>query len=357
MISKHAILRNLQEISCINNQILRQLSFIAAAIWACLTALSINSGDFLLFCFYGLSTLVSAVFYCLSKWFIPKRLNLVLPLIYTYLCYCLAAAAYLGIFIPPRAVSVTFICLILIAPMVILDLRWRVNTIMVAMSVMFCALSVFYQPPAFAHVDLVNCTAFCIIGLFIGQFMTSIRINNIEMNRKLTKQRDTDILTTLSNRRKLSDTLKTSEDSYGLFSLNAVIMIDIDHFKKYNDDYGHQKGDAVLKELGKSFSSFFKPYGLDIFRYGGEEFIALGQDYGYEELRAICGELLETIQSLQIPFAESPLGIITVSIGFAEAKACQASNYKALIDMADQALYKAKEQGRNRVEGYLGLNQ
>ncbi|QHI71814.1 GGDEF domain-containing protein [Aminipila terrae] len=353
MTRNNIFIRNYHEISKINNNILKHLSFIVAIIWALLFIISSITSELLLVPFYGIGALISSVVYLLSRFITPKHINLVLPVIYFYLVYGFISAIYLGIFVPPRSVSVTFMCLLLMAPILILDKRWRINSIVIFMSVVFGTVSFLYQPFTIAEVDITNCIVFCIIGLIVGHIMASIRIENIEMQRILTKQRDTDILTSLSNRRKLSDTLDNWDANYGLHSLTVVIMIDIDYFKKYNDCYGHQKGDACLKQLGRCFSSFFKPYGLKIFRYGGEEFIALGQEYDFDEISLICQDILKAVKYLQIPFKESPEGIITVSIGFAESNTCNSYNYKDLINMADKGLYKAKRMGRNRAVGYL----
>lgn len=354
MIKNNIFVRNFREISKLNNKILMQLSCIVTLIWAVLFVFSfITSEHTYLMLFYGIGSLVSATAYLFSKFIAPKHTNLVLPVIYLYLIYCFIAAIYLGIFVPPRSVSVTFMCLLLMAPMLLLDKRWRINSIIILMSTVFCIISYLYQTLSIAIADITNCIVFCIMGIIVGQIMYSIRVDNIEMQRKLTKQRDTDILTSLFNRRKLLDTIDNWDNNYGLHSLSVVIMLDIDYFKKYNDCYGHLKGDACLKQLGKCFASFFKRYGLEIFRYGGEEFIALGQEYDYEEINLICQEILKVVRYQQIPFKESPDGIVTVSIGFAESNTCNSYDYKDLIHMADKSLYKAKELGRNRAVGYL----
>lgn len=353
MIKNNIFVRNFQEISKLNNKILTQLSSIVTLIWAVLFFIGILTSDHLLTPFYGIGSMVSMTVFLISKFITCKHRNLVLLITYIYLIYCFIAAIYLGIFVPPRSASVTFMCLLLMAPMLILDKRWRINSIIIFMSMVFCIISYLYQTLSIAIVDITNCVVFCIMGIIVGQIMYSIRVENMEMQRKLTKQRDTDILTSLFNRRKLLDTIENWDDTFGLHSLSVAIMLDIDYFKKYNDCYGHLKGDACLKKLGKCFSSLFKRYGLEIFRYGGEEFIALGQKYNYEEINLICQEILKAVRYLQIPFKESPDNIITVSIGFAELDTCSSDNYKDLIHMADKSLYKAKELGRNKAVGYF----
>ena len=354
MVKKSIFIRNFQQICKVNNHILSRLSLTIALIWGVFFFfLSIAASERSFLPFFGLCFLVSGSVYLLSKFIVSKHVYLVLPLMYAYLIYCLLLAIYFGIFTPPQSVSVTFICLLVMSPSLIIDKRWRINSIMISSAILFGLASFFYQAALIARMNIINCIVFGILGLVMGQIIYPIQINYIETQRKLTKQRDTDILTSLFNRRKLSDTLDNWDSNYNPHPLTVSIMVDIDHFKQYNDRYGHQRGDVCLKQMGRCFSSFFKPYGLSIFRYGGEEFVALGKEYEYEELRLICQKLLKTVEALQIPFPESPDGILTISIGFAEYNLCHAYDYKDLIDMADQGLYKAKEAGRNRAVGYL----
>lgn len=351
MVKNGIFIRNYQEISKLNNNILRQTSFISSIIFAVLFIISIIApGWGFLMPLYGISSIVSLTVYLLSKFVTPKHINLVLPIVYIFFIYSFVSAIYLGIFNSPKTVAVTFICLLLIIPTLFLDKQWRINITIIFISVVFCILTFIYKPLFLAVDDITDCIVFCIIGIYIGQVMRSVRLDNIEMQRKLTKQRDTDMLTTLSNRRKLFETIELWESNHSLKSLSTVIMIDIDNFKSYNDYYGHQKGDECLKKLGKCFSSFIKHYGLEIFRYGGEEFMSIGEIYDYETIRAISQHLLKSVQDLQIPFDHSPTGFITISIGFAGNNTY---NWEELIHMADLSLYRAKDLGRNRVIGYL----
>ncbi|MHC1723142.1 MAG: hypothetical protein AB9836_08070, partial [Aminipila sp.] len=192
MTKNSIFIRNFQEISKTNNKILKQLSSIVSLIWAFLFIISIITSDHVLMPFYGIGSLISGAVYLISKFITFKHINLILPVTYIYLVYCFMAAIYLGIFVPPITVCVTFMCVLLMAPMLILDKRWRINSFILFMSVIFCIISFLYQPLDIAEVDITNCIVFCIIGLVVGHIMSSIRLDNIEMQRKLTKQRDTD---------------------------------------------------------------------------------------------------------------------------------------------------------------------
>ncbi len=133
-------------------------------------------------------------------------------------------------------------------------------------------------------------------------------------------------------------------------SVLSLVLLDIDHFKKFNDTYGHQQGDTVLKELGKVLQSSIRSCDI-LARYGGEEFAIIMPD---TEL-AICAKAAErlrkTVESHAVPGQEQILKV-TISMGVATVPHPEGAieSPSELISAADQALYRAKENGRNRVE-------
>ena len=130
----------------------------------------------------------------------------------------------------------------------------------------------------------------------------------------------------------------------------TLVLIDIDHFKAYNDHYGHQAGDDALKEVANVISlSAQRPLDFAA-RYGGEEFalILYGPDDEYGRERP--EQLRESVRDLKIPHADSTTGqYLTVSIGVALVMPGSVRSLIGAIQMADEALYQAKEEGRNRV--------
>jgi diguanylate cyclase (GGDEF)-like protein len=124
-------------------------------------------------------------------------------------------------------------------------------------------------------------------------------------------------------------------------------MIDIDHFKQFNDKFGHEAGDFVLQEVGKVLQTGFR--GEDIpCRHGGEEFALLLPGTSLEDARQRAEQLRVVVEKLEIYYRERPLGKITLSIGIAVFPV-HGSDPKTLLRLADEALYQAKAQGRNRV--------
>ncbi|QMV13941.1 diguanylate cyclase [Vibrio spartinae] len=158
-----------------------------------------------------------------------------------------------------------------------------------------------------------------------------------------------DGLTQLSNRRALDNTYPMLK---GVCQRNghplSLLMIDIDHFKQYNDHYGHLQGDKCLQQVAKILKSTIKRTSDRVFRYGGEEFTALLPNTDREGAQKITVVLLNTISGQHIEHQSAPLGHVTVSIGvttFDWAKLPQ--HLDEAIEVADHALYDAKQAGRN----------
>lgn len=166
----------------------------------------------------------------------------------------------------------------------------------------------------------------------------------------LLEQANQDGLTKLFNRRFLDSTLerelaRCKRESKPL----ALIMVDIDHFKKYNDCYGHQAGDECLKAVSSVLQRSAKRAGDLAARYGGEEFsLVLPDTDGVDALR-MAEELRQQIQNMAMPHAQSDLGQVTISAGLAVMANQNYATAEQLLRAADEALYYAKWGGRNRV--------
>ncbi|UZE95671.1 GGDEF domain-containing response regulator [Alkalimarinus alittae] len=170
-------------------------------------------------------------------------------------------------------------------------------------------------------------------------------------NEKLSQLAHIDALTELNNRRGFvllygREWARSSRESLPL----SVIMIDIDSFKAYNDNYGHLAGDDTLRLVAKTLlSSLLRPTDI-VARYGGEEFVVLLPNTTLEGSMRVAERLRGTIENQMISHEFSSTGnYLTISAGCAEKVKDQAATQ--LIDKADQNLYKAKENGRNQVFG------
>jgi diguanylate cyclase (GGDEF)-like protein len=175
-----------------------------------------------------------------------------------------------------------------------------------------------------------------------------LALANLRLRDKLRQQSIRDLLTGLFNRRYLEETIareihRVDRNQHPL----GVIMIDVDHFKRFNDTHGHEAGDIVLREMGVFLRSQVR--GEDIpCRYGGEEFVLILPDAPLEVTKLRAEKLRAGIQQLNLVFKDQPLGSISVSLGVAVYPE-HGSTADAVIRAADAALYRAKRAGRNRV--------
>ncbi|MEG1731294.1 MAG: GGDEF domain-containing protein [Oscillospiraceae bacterium] len=297
---------------------------------------------------YGLAAGVSLLFVIDFRLLVPKFPKLLLPSMYTFFALLLGLAIFHGTVNTLRGGSgTTFVAMLLIMPVAILDKRWRINFLSFIAIFTFGCLSLFILPSEIALNNITNSLVFGSFGLYIGRTMYIIRLNSIENQRLLVLQRDMDTLTRLPNRRKLF-TIVNSPNARKAFGKSCgIMMLDVDLFKRFNDSQGHQKGDDCLTALGNCFSSFAKENNVCIFRFGGEEFLCLCQNISQKELSALSEKLVRLVEAMAIPFNVSPFGVVTVSIGNAQVSASGARDYEELISFADSALYAAKNSGRN----------
>ena len=137
----------------------------------------------------------------------------------------------------------------------------------------------------------------------------------------------------------------------------SVLMLDIDHFKEYNDTYGHGRGDECLRRVARTIQQSLRRAGDFVARYGGEEFAALLPYTDHQEAMEIARGILEAMEQEGIPHRASPVSDhVTISIGLTSVPAPNEATIEDIIDAADQGLYAAKDQGRNRtVYNPLGL--
>ncbi|MBI5643859.1 MAG: GGDEF domain-containing protein [Deltaproteobacteria bacterium] len=177
---------------------------------------------------------------------------------------------------------------------------------------------------------------------------TALALANLRLNDTLRMQSIKDPLTGLFNRRYMNATLE--RELYRSRRKNiplGVIMIDLDHFKKFNDTFGHDAGDSVLHE----FASFLQKVtrGEDVVcRYGGEEFIIILHDASLGMITKRAEKLRDDVKCLDLRHEGQPLGAITMSMGVA-AFPDHGSTADTILDAADRALYRAKAEGRDRV--------
>lgn len=172
-------------------------------------------------------------------------------------------------------------------------------------------------------------------------------------NQRLLSLSDTDGLTGVGNRRSFDARLEGLwRDGAGSASPIALLMIDIDHFKRLNDTYGHLRGDECLRAVAGTVSNTIRGSTGSTFRYGGEEFAVLLAGAEAEQVDRIAERVRSAVEAAVIPLPGGPPdGVgVTVSIGYAAMVPEAGLPHATLISIADAALYKAKQKGRNRVQ-------
>jgi diguanylate cyclase (GGDEF)-like protein len=168
-------------------------------------------------------------------------------------------------------------------------------------------------------------------------------------NNRLEVLAVTDALTGLANRRRLVEVLEAELlRSLRTGHNTGVMMIDIDHFKPYNDRYGHVAGDECLRRVADALLQSVRTSDV-VARYGGEEFAVVLPRTDLDGARAIAERARGAVAALRAPHAGSPGGIVTVSIGVASDTATPETTADQLFQAADAQLYEAKRRGRNRV--------
>ena len=171
----------------------------------------------------------------------------------------------------------------------------------------------------------------------------------LDSNQQLERLAMNDALTGLANRRCFDETLALEvQRAQRQGTSLALLMIDIDYFKLYNDTCGHVAGDACLREVSHVLLACVRRAGDLVARYGGEEFGVILANTEREGAEAVARHVLERLGQRNIEHRTSPFGQVTVSIGIASVPGTQLQSGQALIDEADQALYGAKGTGRNR---------
>lgn len=178
----------------------------------------------------------------------------------------------------------------------------------------------------------------------------SVAVENQRLLQATRKMAEVDGLTGISNRRHFQETLaREVERARETARPLALLLFDVDHFKRFNDTWGHPAGDAVLRHVAQTAARLLRRSDL-VARYGGEEFVALLPGADRTAAAKVAENLRAEIEKTPLPLGRPlPPGGVTISLGVA-AFPRDAPHVAGLISAADQALYRAKRSGRNRVE-------
>ncbi|GAA0858633.1 diguanylate cyclase domain-containing protein [Aliiglaciecola litoralis] len=181
---------------------------------------------------------------------------------------------------------------------------------------------------------------------------THIRVSSYV--KQLQKLATTDPLTSCANRRKFDETLDLEwKRAARRGEPLSVLFFDIDEFKQYNDNYGHGMGDDCLKMIGNVLNNIPHRSADLVARYGGEEFVQILPDTDEEGAIKMAERTIKLIETLNIPHEFSKVcDFVTLSIGIATARPTSDKDICSVMQHADEALYRAKEEGKNRYNVY-----
>ena len=177
----------------------------------------------------------------------------------------------------------------------------------------------------------------------------------LEANQKLEELSIRDGLTGLLNRRAMTEKLvelHTRTQRYG--NSYSMVLMDIDHFKNYNDSLGHVQGDEALRTISKLIVDAVRTLDL-VYRYGGEEFLIAMPETGSGNVHLAAERIRAHVEHAALPHPQSTAGnVVTLSVGYAVVTLENIQDFESwekVVVKADSALYRAKQAGRNRVEG------
>jgi len=188
--------------------------------------------------------------------------------------------------------------------------------------------------------------------VFMNHICAKILLANSKLVKRINEQANTDNLTGLNNRRRF---FESSDQVYKHSSREhkpyAVLLVDLDHFKQINDTLGHKTGDHVLIKMASNLNNLCRrPLDMAA-RFGGDEFVVLLYDSTEDHINKVCQTIINETECITAALSEkAPDTQLGVSIGVAINHAHEPYNIKTLIEMADQALYTVKNNGKN---GYV----
>lgn len=259
-------------------------------------------------------------------------------------------------------VSSDYICVTVLAflfqfPVLYLDKGWRICLATLLSAAAYLLIVCPRKAPFLVSDEIINVISFSVIGGVIGAFTRRAQLENLDMKRTLESYAYTDQLTGLPNRRQFFELLAEAEAPDCAEPILAFAMMDIDTFKAYNDQYGHQSGDECLRLLGACLAAYAQESGVGFYRYGGEEFVGVNRRLTLEAFTAVCERLRQSVADMRIQNVDGSVSGVTVSIGVAAAEGPSHTKYEELLVCADKALYAAKNRGRNRVTLYEAASQ
>ncbi|MFA6755478.1 MAG: GGDEF domain-containing protein [Bacilli bacterium] len=242
-------------------------------------------------------------------------------------------------------------------PLLFTDKPVRVFIYILTMLATYMTTLFLFQDKSILFAECFNAVALSLLSVFTSYIISKNRMKGFfaeisnketiselkEIQKKLLYSSERDSLTGLLNRGKLFETL-TKIDEESAPAPKALLMIDVDHFKLINDTYGHPEGDRVLANFSSEMLKLKNNGNINIYRYGGDEFIILAYKYKDSELEELAKDIHKGAN--KIIFGKDKN--LSVSIGIALNSDIDNRNYEKWVDRADKAAYEAKNNGKNQ---------
>lgn len=293
---------------------------------------------------YGLIGVICVVLLCLSK--VEKLRKYAVMWIYVEFFSLYLLVLYLSVIVSPDKSAASILVVLTIFPITFIDKPGRLIAVDVFMYLMHTIASFICKGTSLGTLDMINCLIAVVVGCFCGFFVLETKLQNFNLSRLLAYEKETDILTTLGNRRKLVQTIFAIEKGE-MEGPDGVMLFDIDRFKQYNDRFGHQAGDMCLRAFGKMLKETDWGAKATFYRYGGEEFVGFLWGVQEEELGVIAEKIRKRTEEIVLEHEN-----ITTSIGYVFCKDASVISYEKWIGRADKAAYAAKKNGRNCTVAY-----
>jgi len=263
---------------------------------------------------------------------------------------------YLSVWASPDKLATIFLCFLLCALLLFINPPPFNFFLTLGAVIVFTISTIYVKERENIILDLINTFITSVITLYFSWYIGKLRLGLELSTTMLEDERDSyfdqsiiDELTQLKNRRDFQQTFKRYLSNYRTSdNWLCVAILDIDFFKFYNDHYGHPGGDECLRSVGRVLNSLKDSHDVYAARVGGEEFTLLWFETEVSHVDVVVSHLQNLIKELKIPHEKSKVSpYVTISMGVYIEKCGAPTDTQIMYDMADKALYNAKEGGRN----------
>jgi diguanylate cyclase (GGDEF)-like protein len=297
----------------------------------------------------ALSIVLAALAWC--PWF--ERIYLPCARVLVPVRGALIALTVAGVAARGQLEALMLLPVLVIGPFLVFGLSFRAAAVTAALTItvyMVAAVSFGLAPPLILRSCILLVAVGAACGVVARTLERTARARFLETHA-MAELAQHDALTGVKNRRVFDEQLeqvwRRAADEECVI---AVLLVDVDHFKAYNDRYGHQAGDRALRHVAQVLQAFVtRPQDL-LARYGGEEFAVLLYDVDPIEVEKLTERMRKAVAGLRLEHRDSRAAVVTISIGAGVVEPSPERRARGALQLADEALYQAKTRGRNRVE-------